>query len=308
MKHLPFVVALLLGVSTLVLNAQSIFKKTDNWFAPADSLNTTRRNIVVTSHGLLGGGTLYLLGQTWYSKHQQNDFHLYNDNTEWLQMDKMGHVFSTYTLTKHTANMYKWAGIDHNSSAIYGSIVGFTFVSAIEILDGYSEQWGFSYGDMLANLGGSAFYLGQELLWNEQRIQFKYSFHTTPYANRRPELLGATLSEQMLKDYNGQTYWISANLHSFFQSKYIPKWLNISLGYGAEGMLTGHQALVNYIFLPEKQRFRQFYLSFDVDLERIETKSHLLKTIFSIINTIKIPAPTLEYNTKGKFIFRPLYF
>lgn len=293
---------------TFYTNGQAVFQKIDSFLKPSDSLNNFRKNTVITSQALLGGGAIYLLGKTWYKQHEQNHFHTYNDNAEWLQTDKIGHFFSGYTLAKITSDTYKWAGIEQKKSAIYGSIVGFSFLSAIEILDGYSKQWGFSHGDMIANLAGSGLYLGQELLWKDQHIKVKYSFHTTPYAQRRPNLLGASISEQMLKDYNGQTYWLSTNIHSFYNSKYIPKWLNISFGYGAEGMLTGHEALVNYIFLPEKQRFRQFYLSLDVDFKKIETNSHLLKTIFSIINTLKIPAPTLEYNSKGKFVFRPLYF
>jgi hypothetical protein len=83
------------------------------------------------------------------------------------------------------------------------------------------------------------------------------------------------------------------------KSSEFPKWLNLAVGYGAEGMITGQDRLVNTVFLPEKERFRQFYLSVDVDLSRIETKSHFLKTVFSVFNTIKIPAPALEINTKG---------
>ena len=53
--------------------------------------------------------------------------------------------------------------------------------------------------------------------------------------------------------------------------------------------------------------YRQFYLSLDVDLTKITTKSHFLKTLFSVFNTIKIPAPTLQYDEynglKGHFIY-----
>ena len=35
----------------------------------------------------------------------------------------------------------------------------------------------------------------------------KFSFHQTKFASQRPETLGASLNEQILKDYNGQTYW-----------------------------------------------------------------------------------------------------
>jgi hypothetical protein len=60
----------------------------------------------------------------------------------------------------------------------------------------------------------------------------KFSFHTTQY-QYRPNVLGSSLAEQMLKDYNGQTYWLSVNLHSFYKGSKIPKWLNLAIGYGA---------------------------------------------------------------------------
>ena len=45
----------------------------------------------------------------------------------------------------------------------------------------------------------------------------------------------------MLKDYNGQTYWLSANLKSFFPGSNIPPWLNVAIGYGADGMFGGFE-------------------------------------------------------------------
>ena len=181
-------------------------------------------------------------------------------------------------------------------------------MTAVEVFDGYSSQWGFSYGDLAANAGGTALYVAQELVWNEQRIVPKFSFHTTEYASARPNVLGSSFPEQILKDYNGQTYWLSANLHSFFKQSKIPKWLNIAVGYGAEGMITGEDELVNTVFFSEKERTRQFYLSFDADLTKIKTKSHVLKTIFSLVNTIKIPAPTFEIKSSGGSKFHFLYF
>ena len=54
--------------------------------------------------------------------------------------------------------------------------------------------------------------------------------------------------------------------------------------------------------------YRQFYLSVDLDLTKIKTNSKFLKTLFSTINFIKIPAPALEYNTKNGFKFHYLHF
>jgi hypothetical protein len=163
-------------------------------------------------------------------------------------------------------------------------------------------------GDVLANASGTALYVSQELIWKEQRIIPKFSFHTTQYANYRPDLLGSTMQEQILKDYNGQTYWFSANLHSFSKKSKIPMWLNIAFGYGAEGMIGENDDKKTIIFPIKPEKYRQFYLSLDVDLTKISTKSHFLKTVFSVLNTVKIPAPTVEYSPHRGFQFHALYF
>ncbi|HQK38982.1 MAG TPA: DUF2279 domain-containing protein, partial [Flavobacterium alvei] len=132
--------------------------------------------------------------------------------------------------------------------------------------------------------------------------------HTTQYANYRPDLLGNSLSEQILKDYNGQTYWFSVNLYSFAKKSKIPKWFNIALGYGAEGMLGENDTKNNLILATKQENYRQFYLSLDLDLTKINSKSHFLKTVFSVLNTVKIPAPALEYSPQRGLKFHALYF
>ncbi|MCY1238586.1 hypothetical protein D9M72_513310 [compost metagenome] len=80
------------------------------------------------------------------------------------------------------------------------------------------------------------------------------------------------------------------------------------MGYGGEGMITANDELVNTIFLPEKERTRQFYLSLDLDLTKINTNSHFLKTLFSIFNSVKVPAPTLEFRELGGVKWHFVYF
>ncbi len=280
----------------------------DTFLKPTDTLNIRRRNAVIISEAALSAAVLVGLNEVWYADYPRSDFRLINDNAEWLQMDKAGHVFTCYHFGSFGKNALEWSGVSRKDQLLYGSTLGFAFLSAVEVMDGYSSNWGASLGDVAANAAGTALYVSQELAWKEQRIIPKFSFHTTPYASARPNVLGNSLNEQVLKDYNGQTYWLSANLHSFFKQAKIPQWFNIAVGYGGEGMITGNEALVNTVFLPESERFRQFYLSFDADLTKIKTKSHVLKTIFYVFNTIKIPAPTFEINDRGDFKFHYLYF
>jgi hypothetical protein len=282
--------------------------KLEAFLKPSDSLNLQRRNTVLFSETVIAASVLVGLNQIWYADYPRTSFHTINDNSEWLQMDKAGHVFSSYHLGNFGKSTLAWSGVSKKNQLIYGSTLGFAFLSVVEVMDGYSSNWGASLGDVGANAAGTALFVSQELLWKEQRLVPKFSFHTTTYASARPNVLGSSLNEQILKDYNGQTYWLSANVHSFFNSSKIPTWLNIAIGYGAEGMITGNEELVNTVFLPESERFRQFYFSFDADLTKIKTKSHLLKTVFEIFNTIKIPAPTFEISSRGDFKFHYFYF
>ena len=289
---------------TISTVAQSKF---ESFLTPSDTLNLPRRNAVIISESSTMGLSLLGLNQLWYADYPRSKFHTLNDADEWLQMDKVGHVFSSYQIGRAGANILNWSGVSKKNQLVYGSTLGFTFLTAVEVFDGFSEEWGFSWSDMAANAAGTGLYVGQELLWEEQRISLKYSFHQTKYAPQRPDKLGEGFIEEMLKDYNGQTYWLSANVHSFFKESQIPKWLNVAIGYGADGMLTGKSETVNNLIISH-QRKRQFYLSLDVDLSRIETKSHVLKTIFEVFNVIKVPFPTLELDDRGVLKVHPVYF
>lgn len=287
------------------IKAQSKF---ESFLTPSDTLNKKRQNTVIVTEAALASVTLVGLNQLWYADYPRSNFHFINDNSEWLQMDKVGHMYSAYHLGRFGAEMMNWSGTSQKNQLVYGATLGFAFLTAVEVLDGFSSEWGASSGDIIANATGTALYVSQELLWREQRITPKFSFHTTHYANLRPESLGSSLNEQLLKDYNGQTYWLSVNLHSFAKETKIPKWLNVAFGYGADGMLTGNLQNDNVNSIQNPERFRQFYLSLDVDLAKIDTKSHFLKTVFSIFNTIKIPAPTLEYSANKGLKAHALYF
>ena len=290
--------------ATLFSYSQS---KINQFLTPSDSLNKNRKTAVYIGESIVLGGTLIGLNQLWYKDYPQSNFHFINDNEEWLQMDKLGHVYSSYHLGRVGAELLQWSGATKKEQLVYGATLGLSFLTVVEVFDGFSQEWGASSGDLIANVAGTGLYVSQELLWNEQRITPKFSFHQTKYAKARPQTLGSNFNEQILKDYNGQTYWLSFNLYSFTKSKNIPKWLNLAIGYGGEGMLYGtkSQALKNNF---NQEDFRQLYLSLDVDLTKIKTKSHFLQTIFSVFNTIKIPAPTLQLVDFNGFKTHFVYF
>lgn len=275
------------------------------------NLHTRRLAAVLSIEGALYLGSLGGLYFAWYKNYPQSSFHLFNDDNEWMYMDKCGHVTTAYYISMIGYNSYRWAGLSSNNATIYGSLLGMAYMLNIEILDGFSSQWGFSLGDFSANTAGCLLFMGQQLGWKEQRFVMKYSFHQTKFASYRPDLLGDNLIQNMLKDYNGQTYWVSGNIASFLsKTTRFPKWINVAFGYGAEGMLGAafNPDSLKQQVLPHYDRYCQFYLSMDVDLTRIPTRSKALKTLFTIFSFIKIPFPAIEYNSLGKFKFHPFYF
>ena len=257
-------------------------------------------------------GAMVMLNNLWYKDYPRSSFHWFDDNQQWLQMDKMGHAMTSYYIGVVGIRALRWSGLSERKSVIYGGILGLSFLTSIEVLDGLSAEWGASSGDMLANIFGTGLLIGQELLWKEQRMLLKFSVHNSLYAQYRPNVLGESWNERLLKDYNGQTYWLSINLKSFGgKESYVPSWLNLAFGYSADGMTGGSQ---NYLYdndenpIPEFERQRQFFLSLDIDLTRIKTKSTFVNTLFGAFGFIKIPMPTYEYGTKSGLKGHFLYF
>lgn len=274
-------------------------------------VSKARFTTVCASAGVLYAGSMAALSQTWYQQYEKVPFHFFNDNDEWLMVDKLGHVGSAYQAARWSSDALKWAGLPEKKAAWYGAGYSFLFLFTIEVFDGFSSGWGFSNGDVVSNTLGCGLFISQKLLWNEQRFSIKFSTHASPYANVRPGLLGKSPAERVLKDYNGQTYWLSANIACWLRpgSKF-PGWLNAAVGYGAQGMTGGsaNPQFIDGLPAPQFQRYPQVYLAPDIDFTRIKTRSKAIKTILNAASFLKFPLPALEYNTRQKFIFHLLYF
>jgi hypothetical protein len=62
------------------------------------TLHPGRLAAVLSAEGALYFGSLGGLYFVWYKNYPQSSFHLFNDNNEWMHMDKIGHA----TTGKHT--------------------------------------------------------------------------------------------------------------------------------------------------------------------------------------------------------------
>jgi uncharacterized protein YfiM (DUF2279 family) len=277
------------------------------------------RTKIIAATNIIGyGAAMGALYSTWYKNYPQSNFHVFNDIPEWKGMDKIGHAYGVYAESLASMELWRWAGVSRKKRIWFGGLSGPVYHTVIETLDGFSSQWGWSWGDIGANFIGSGMLIAQELAWNEQRIQFKFSFHRKAYNDpalnqRSDKIYGSSFSERFLKDYNGQTYWLSANVRSFFPESKWPKWLNIAVGTGAEGMFgananIGKDEMGNINFnRTDIERYRQWYLSPDIDLTKIKTNKRGLKLAFRLLNIVKIPMPALEFSN-GSFKVKAIGF
>jgi hypothetical protein len=280
-------------------------------FNPADSAHFHRRT---TTLAIVGGtayaASMFGLYQLWYKDYPQSDFHFFNDNREWMRSDKLGHITTSYYLGSLGYDAWRWAGMGEKKATWIGGLTGFFHLLTVETFDGFSSGWGASSGDLTANTIGSALFISQQLIWQEQKVVLKWSYHSTSFPDYRPDLLGSNFFQQSIKDYNGQTFWLSANLRSF-SAKHarLPHWLNIAAGYRATGMTgaetnsTVHEGKT----IPYFERQQLVYIAPDIDLTRIRTRSVALKWVFEAIGFLKFPLPALQFGGQGVKL-KPFYF
>jgi hypothetical protein len=259
---------------------ESIYSQTN------DSVNT---KFILYSSGIYAT-SLVGLGYAWYGQFEHSRFHFFNDGPEWLQMDKFGHSFSAFHINRILHNNI------HDKNLLLSAGITQIYMGGIEILDALQSDWGFSTWDMIANLSGSSLFIIKEKY--KLPINVKFSFYPTGYADKNPSLLGKTFIEQIIKDYNSQTYWLSVDI----SKKSI---FTIDIGYSADGMIGGRENQGKYSNI---DRVRQFYISAGIDFKKIKTQSKLLRQVLNILNIIKIPFPAVEINSKGILLFHPVYF
>lgn len=316
-----FLIVLLTGFFCMAGKTQKL-----HFFTPADTFHSGRFYTALGFSTVAYTGFSIGLYNAWYKEYNTGKFHTFNDWNEWRHMDKTGHVYTAYMQANLCFKGAKWTGLNKKQAMLTGLICGGLFQSTIEVMDGFSDQWGFSVPDIASNFLGLGIFAAQQWIWNDQYFTLKISSIPKTYPNtsltsdngqaattlatRANDLFGSSFAEKFLKDYNSQVYWLSFSPASFIQkSSKWPKWLNLALGYGAGNMYGGYQnewTTSGHTFRLDESvypRYSKFYLGFDVDLTRIKTKNPTVKTLFSVFNIFKIPSPALEVNTLGQVQF-----
>lgn len=228
-------------------------------------------------------------------KDDRGPFHFVEDIQYAKGLDKMGHFYAAYIMSRLSGDLLMECGFDVDASTVIGASMGLAYGMYVEVEDGFARQWGFSPTDAIGNVVGTGFYFGQ------QYVPFLQNFH--PRSSYIPaELLGDNIitmrPKTFIDDYNSMSFWLSMNVNNIMPSswaEYWPDWLMLTVGYG----------ISNYGIEREDGSLEPVHgkilLGLDYDLVKIIPRSKIgfVNYLIQGLNIIRLPGPTLEFTHEG---------
>lgn len=265
--------------------------------ANGQTTDSTKNNSIKKDLLIFGGiysASMIGLNEIWYKSHPRSEFHFFDDSKEWMQMDKVGHIYTSWHLTRVGYNYFQSKNLPKNKSLLFGAITSTIMMAPIEWLDGYSTAYGASTSDIIANLSGTLLFAIHKSLNDHNLIKLKYSYWPSQFADERPEVLGENTLTRLIKDYNAQHYWISVDLSKVHNS--IPKWINLAFGYSANGMVHARSEVnSNSGYFS----YREYFLALDLDLSNLKYRNQFQKILINTLDMVHIPFPALRFTSSG---------
>ena len=259
--------------------------------------------ISLTRVGIVSGASLSILGGLYYRwktawwNNGSTKFHFYYDYSYAENVDKLGHINGGILVAECFGVGLKWAGLDDESSLLYGALLGTLVYTGIELKDGFAPGWGFDPADLGASVVGSFFPYAQKKITFLQNFNFKYSYfpsHSTFYEHMNKE---SQNNQFFNDDYEGETFWLSANVKNLLPKRVnsiIPDFFNLACGVSVENLNDDYNKHLVFVISP------------DIDLVKLfKPDTELLKSLLHLLNYIHIPMPGLQVspNFKGYFIY-----
>ncbi len=138
--------------------------------------------------------------------------------------DKMGHLFFGYAGTRLMARGFESLGNSPDDALRLGAATTFGTLVAIEVVDGFSKKWRFSYEDAIMNAAGTALGVFFE---RSPRLDGLLDFRLMYRPTRSFDPVG---------DYSGQTYLLVAKAAGVpALNRSGMRYLELAVGYGSRG-------------------------------------------------------------------------
>jgi hypothetical protein len=170
-----------------------------------------------------GSSGFHTVSEGWFDKDTHNG-----------GMDKIGHAWSAYVLADYLTWRIRNSFADAAGADITGAALSLGFMTFIEISDGLSEGYGFSYQDMIADVAG----VGFSLLRNRvpglaEKLDFRMEY--IPSGDGSPW--------DFATDYMGQKYVLALKPAGFDALRDTPlRFFELHGGYYARGFTDPNHA------------------------------------------------------------------
>ncbi len=253
---------------------------------------------------------LYQLSNIWKDK---TEFRIIEDGPYGLYADKVGHCYGAYLNSYIYSELLMWSGLSWDMSVLTGTLIGLSYQTYVEIMDGYGKNWGFSPSDMYSDIGGALLSLGQHYIPFMQNFQMKFMYFPADWHSelkRKP-------SEMFIDDYSSQTFFVSIDIYNILPEnlkKYWIPWLQLSIGYAARNLCSpGYDCDLskskpyydNYVYGSPR-----YIIALDYDLVRLLPEgAGFWNWLRQSLNYIKLPSPAIEFGeTTRVFLLYPFHF
>jgi hypothetical protein len=242
--------------------------------------------------GLITGVHLYQEDAWW--KDNRQPFHFGVDWGYAAQADKFGHMFGGHVASYLAYESLIASGIGRNTARWLGPTLGLAFATYVEVEDGFAG-WGFDPTDEYADILGALLFAGQQYVPALENVRMKFSYWPTTHLNQ-----GVPGHKTIVvDDYNGQTAWISFNVHNILPTSirdYWPRWLRLAAGYGASNVDIIDS---NGVMLTPQ---RHIYISLDYDLvDVVPNLGSFGNWLVQTLDYFHFPAPALQIYPDVRF-------
>ena len=179
----------------------------------------------------------------------------FGEDTYALGMDKVGHAYGTYLYTEYFTQRIAHSSNNPQGAAMTGALLGFGMQTVVEVLDGFSTDYGFSNEDWIADGVGAGFSLLRNTVPGlADKIDFRMEYN--PWATGSAEF-------SPLNDYTSQKYLLALKLSGFEQFQDTPlRFVELQAGYFARGFGPKGQA-------PTGELRREPYVAIGVNLAEL---------------------------------------
>ncbi len=264
---------------------------------PADTVGVRPWRVAVVTGGLAATITaIHFYQQSGWWADNRTSFHFQEDLKYGLGVDKLGHCYAGIYAAYVFKKSFIWAGMDETASMWWGSGASLLFQTYVEIEDGFST-WGFDRVDWASDVTGAAIPVLQHYWPPLRNFALKFSYHPSNLINEPGGVGFHGQKHIMFDDYEGQTIWLSFDIHGILPSsidRYWPEWLWIAAGYGARDIATTNP-------------YRVYFIGLDLDMRKIIPQdTAFLRTLSDVLNFYRLPLPAVRISPGG--IWYGLYF